>query len=173
MKKVAVFGNAGAGKSTLSRKLAQRTGLPLHALDKLCFDPGGAAVPPELYATRHAEILTQSTWIIDGYGSYESLWPRFAEADTLVHIDLPLPLHFWWVTKRFVKGLFIPPQGWPENSPLVRSTLTSYRVLWLCHRQLTPKYRAYVVDAAQSKQVFHLRSKADVAKFLSGLPVAV
>jgi cytidylate kinase len=29
MRKVAVFGNAGAGKSTLARQLAELTGLPL------------------------------------------------------------------------------------------------------------------------------------------------
>ena len=33
MKKVAVFGNAGGGKSTLSKRLAEMTGLPLVVLD--------------------------------------------------------------------------------------------------------------------------------------------
>jgi adenylate kinase family enzyme len=33
IKKVAVFGNAGGGKSTLSRRLAEVTGLPLYTLD--------------------------------------------------------------------------------------------------------------------------------------------
>jgi class 3 adenylate cyclase len=32
--KVAVFGNAGAGKSTLGRRLAELTGLPLYVVDK-------------------------------------------------------------------------------------------------------------------------------------------
>ena len=36
MKKVAVFGNAGGGKSTLSKSLAEMTGLPLVALDNNC-----------------------------------------------------------------------------------------------------------------------------------------
>ncbi|CCQ57261.1 hypothetical protein CWATWH0003_0469 [Crocosphaera watsonii WH 0003] len=34
MKKVAVFGNTGGGKSTLSRKLSEMTNLPLYVLDK-------------------------------------------------------------------------------------------------------------------------------------------
>ena len=33
MKRVAVFGNAGGGKSTLSNRLAEITGLPLIVLD--------------------------------------------------------------------------------------------------------------------------------------------
>ncbi|AFY96762.1 hypothetical protein Cha6605_5915 [Chamaesiphon minutus PCC 6605] len=33
MKKVAAFGNTGGGKSTLSKNLAEITGLPLYILD--------------------------------------------------------------------------------------------------------------------------------------------
>ena len=166
MRKVAIFGNTGGGKSTLARKLALRTRLPLHALDKICYAEGGAAVPPEVYAKCHQDLLNEPEWIIEGYGSHESLWTRLSEADTLIYIDLPLPLHLWWVTKRFITGIFVAPEGWPKRSPLLRSTLSSYRVLWLCHRHLTPKYRAYISTAAESKQVFHLRSRSDVAGFL-------
>ena len=42
MKRVAVFGNAGGGKSTLAGQLATITGLPVHVLDKLQFRDGGA-----------------------------------------------------------------------------------------------------------------------------------
>ena len=41
MKKVAVFGNAGGGKSTLARRLAELTGLPLYVIDKMRFRTGG------------------------------------------------------------------------------------------------------------------------------------
>jgi adenylate kinase family enzyme len=47
VKRVAIFGNAGAGKSTLARRLAELTGLPLHPLDLIAFRPGGGAVPHE------------------------------------------------------------------------------------------------------------------------------
>ena len=40
MKRVAIFGNAGGGKSTLARGLAAITGLPLHMVDLLEFRPG-------------------------------------------------------------------------------------------------------------------------------------
>ena len=68
MNKVAIFGNAGAGKSTLSRALAARSGLPLHTLDKIAWRAGGAPVPEAEYRRAHADILRQDQWIIDGYG---------------------------------------------------------------------------------------------------------
>lgn len=165
MKKVAVFGAPGAGKSTLSRKLAAMTQLPLYALDKLCFEDGGAAVPAEVYAKRHADIMASDAWLVEGYGSADTLWPRLAAADTLVYIDLPFVLHLWWVTKRFFGGWFAAPEGWPERPPMLRSTLSGYRILWLCSKHLTPKYRAYVAQVS-GKSVFHLRSRADIARFL-------
>lgn len=43
MNKVAVFGNAGGGKSTLSQRLADITGLPWIPLDAIKYQPGGIA----------------------------------------------------------------------------------------------------------------------------------
>lgn len=167
MKKVAVFGNAGGGKSTLSQKLSEVTGLPLYILDKVKYQPGGAEVSHEDYQRLHQEILDSDRWIIDGFGSMDTLWPRLDAADCLVYIDLPLYVHFWLVTKRFITGYFNPPSGWPENSPIFKGSMTSYRALWLCHKYLTPRYRAYVEQARSSKNIYHIRSIAEIEQFLT------
>jgi adenylate kinase family enzyme len=166
MKKVAVFGNAGGGKSTLSKKLSEILGLPLHSLDKIQFQANGVAVPTTEYQRIHAQILATDRWIIDGFGCMETLWPRLDTADSLVFVDLPLYLHFWWVTKRMLTGKFNPPAGWPENSPILKSSINSYRVLWLCDRYLTPKYREYIQKAKNTKNVCHLRSPQQIKQFL-------
>ncbi len=94
MRKVAVFGNAGAGKSTLARRFADMTQIPLYPLDLFQYRTGGGAVPHDEYLEAHAQLLQREEWIIDGYGCVGSSWQRFAAADTLVHIDLQLPVHF-------------------------------------------------------------------------------
>src|SRR5580700_5349845 len=68
MRRVAVFGNAGGGKSTLARRLAELTRLPLHSVDMMQFRTGGDVVPDEEYLKAHAQLLGQDEWIIDGYG---------------------------------------------------------------------------------------------------------
>ena len=168
MRRVAVFGNAGGGKSTLARQLADITGLPLHVIDLIKYRPGGEAVPHALYLQIHADLLRQDRWIIDGFGCVASAWERFAAADTLVHVDLPLWVHHWWVTKRLIGGLFADPEGWPEGSPIWSSSVSSYKVLWRCHRQLTPRYRRLLVGAAP-KRVHHLRSPRAMRLFLDAL----
>jgi adenylate kinase family enzyme len=167
VKKVAVFGNAGGGKSTLARRLAELTQLPLYPLDMIQFRAGGDRVPHDEYLKAHAELLQRDAWIIDGFGCAASAWQRFACADTLVYVDLPVFTHFRWVTKRLVKGLWMTPEGWPQGSPMVSSTIDSYRVLWLCHRRLTPKYRALVSEARHAKRVHHLRSAAEMDALLT------
>jgi adenylate kinase family enzyme len=165
MKRVAVFGNAGGGKSTLAKRLAELTGLPFYPLDMLQFRPGGGPVPREEFMQAHADLLRRDAWIIDGFGTAALAWERFAVADTLVYVDLPLAVHHWRVTKRLIKGLVVTPEGWPEGSPIWSSTINSYKVLWLCHRRLTPKYRQLVADMAASKRVHHLTSPAAVIAF--------
>jgi adenylate kinase family enzyme len=169
MKKVAVFGNTGGGKSTLSRKLSEITGLPLYILDKIKYQAGGTEVPHEDYKQAHEEILATDQWIIDGFGCMETLWRRLDAADSLVYVDLPLHVHFWWVTKRLITGYFKPPAGWPENSPILKSSMNSYRVLWLCHNYLTPRYRQYIEQANPTKHVYHICSTKQIAQFIESI----
>jgi len=105
MKKVAVFGNAGGGKSALARRLAELTGLPLYIVDMMQFGSGGAKVPHGEFLQAHADLLSRDEWIIDGFGNMAIAWERFAAADTLIYVDLSLFIHFGWITKRLIKGL--------------------------------------------------------------------
>lgn len=169
MNKVAVFGNAGGGKSTLSKQLADITGLPWTPLDSIKYKSGGSEVSPTEFKAAHDALLNQDRWIIDGFGSMTTLWERLNVADTLVYLDLPLLLHYWWVTKRFIQGVWVPPAGWPERSPLFKGTLNSYATVRLCHKKLTPKYREYVEHERMKKQIYHLRSHQDIAQFYQAI----
>ena len=169
MKRVAVFGNAGGGKSTLARRLAELTRLPLYPLDLIQFRTGGGKIPHEDYLKFHAELIGRDQWIIDGFGCEASAWARFSAADTLIYLDLPLSKHYWWVTKRLIKSALVTPEGWPENSPMWRSTLDSWRVVRRCERHLAPKYRQLVADAAALKRVHHLTSPSRIRHFLAAV----
>jgi len=177
MRRVAVFGNAGGGKSTLARRLADITGLPLYVIDIFQYTDGkyqpkaarGGKISTEAYRELHAELLRRDQWIIDGFESVALAWERFAAADTLVYVDLPIMTHYWGVTTRFAAGLFKNPKGWPENSPIWESTWDGYRVVGRCHRHLTPKYRQLVGEMATTKRVHHLRSRREVHAFVAAV----
>ena len=177
MRRVAVFGNAGGGKSTLARRLADITGLPLYVIDIFQYTDGkyqpkaarGGKISTEAYRELHAELLRRDQWIIDGFESVASAWERFSVADTLVYVDLPILTHYWGVTTRFAAGLFKNPKGWPARSPIWESTMDGYKVVGRCHRYLTPKYRRYVAEVASSKRVHHLKSRSAMAAFVQAV----
>ena len=169
MRKVAVFGNAGGGKSTLARRLSELTRLPLYPINLIEYKAGGGKVPHDQYHKAHDKLILRDEWIIDGFGGRSAAWERFAMADTLIYVDLPLHVHYRFVTKRLIKGLFVNPEGWPENSPIWSSTIDSYRVIGLCHRHLTPQYRQLVATEALSKRTHHLTSLKEIRLLLKSI----
>jgi len=53
MKKIAVFGKPGSGKSILSKRVASATGIKLHALDSIVYKASGELVDKKTYDEKH------------------------------------------------------------------------------------------------------------------------
>ena len=60
MKKIAVFGKPGSGKSTLSKNLASVTGIQLYPLDSIVYKKNGDKVDRKKYDREHENILSLS-----------------------------------------------------------------------------------------------------------------
>jgi adenylate kinase family enzyme len=88
VRRVLILGCPASGKSTLARRLAELTGLPLVHLDRLYWRAKWIeASQTEFRAQLDAE-LAKSAWIIDGnYGTTVAL--RLAYADTAILLDFP------------------------------------------------------------------------------------
>jgi hypothetical protein len=66
VKRVAVVGSGGAGKTTFARELSRRTGLPVVHLDHLYWRPGWVETPSEEWRVVQDEGLTADKWIVAG-----------------------------------------------------------------------------------------------------------
>ena len=83
-----VIGCGGAGKSTLARGIAARTGLPLVHLDRHYWRPGWQEPDKQAWREQVAVLAAVPRWIMDGnYGDTIDL--RLARADTVIVLDPP------------------------------------------------------------------------------------
>ena len=91
MKKVIVIGCPGSGKSTVSRALHNKTGIPLYHLDMMYWNADKTTVEKIVFLERLSAVLEKDEWIIDGnYGSTMEL--RMAACDTVIFLDHPLDI---------------------------------------------------------------------------------
>ena len=89
MKKIIVIGCPGSGKSTVSRALHNKAGIPLYHLDMMYWNADKTTVEKSVFLERLSVALEKDEWIIDGnYGSTMEL--RMAACDTVIFLDYPL-----------------------------------------------------------------------------------
>ena len=102
--RVLVIGLAGAGKSTFSRALSERTGLPVIHLDVHRWKPGWVEPSEIEWRDKQRDLLTGHVWIADG-NDPETLDLRLERADTVILLDTP-----WWICagRAFLRGLRRP-----------------------------------------------------------------
>jgi chloramphenicol 3-O-phosphotransferase len=106
-RRVVVTGIARAGKSTFSRALSAKTGLPLVHLDVHFWKPGWVKPSDEEWREKQRGLLASDEWILDG-NYHATLALRLEGADTVVLLDTP-----WWVCAKraFVRGIRRRPVG--------------------------------------------------------------
>ena len=166
MKKIAVFGKPGSGKSTLGKSLASATDIQLHQLDSIVYKKNGDQVDRKTYDREHGNILSSDSWIVDGFGPIESFYIRLEVADTLIYIDLPYVVSYWLVTKRLLKGLLIKPEGWPDGSSVLKGTLTSYKVLQHCPKFWNDDFLKQLDTLSQNKSLHVIETLAELNGFI-------
>ena len=84
--RILVIGCPGSGKSTLSRKLKEKTNLPLCHLDMIFWNEDKTTVDQETFMNRLTKVVESEKWIIDGNFS-TTMELRIKECDTIIFLD--------------------------------------------------------------------------------------
>ena len=90
MRRVAVIGCGGSGKTTLSRQLVEQLALPVIHVDAHYWRyVDGERVEPAAtqWADCHRQLIAGDRWIIDGM-KLGVLGERLASADTVIYLDV-------------------------------------------------------------------------------------
>ncbi|HMD46441.1 MAG TPA: hypothetical protein VKG43_09785 [Acidimicrobiales bacterium] len=121
-----VTGMAGSGKSTFSRALSARTGLPVIHLDVYFWKPGWVEPTEAEWREKQRGLLASDEWIVDG-NYHATLDLRLGRADTAVFLDTP-----WWICARraFVRGIRKRPVGFQLPNGCDESAWRRLREEW-------------------------------------------
>jgi adenylate kinase family enzyme len=166
MRRVAIIGCGGSGKSTVARELGRRTGLPVVHLDTLFWSPSWQPCPPAEWEAIQRRLVAEKRWIIDGnYGGTMDL--RLAAADTVVFLDLPTHVCLRRVILRRLRSR----SGAPRPDLGARDRLTIAFLRWIAaYRRTRRPGILRRLAALDGKLVVILRSDREVCAFLDAVP---
>ena len=173
MRRVNVKGTSGSGKTTFARELAERLGVPFVELDALHHGPNWSEPTDEEFRARVREALAAAPdgWVIDG--NYEAKLgdTLIGAADTIVWLDLPLPLKLRRVGRRTRGRIRDDVELWNGNKETWPNAIWGRDSLfaWLIrghfrHRRDWP--RRYDADP----RFVRLRSVAEARRWLDAQP---
>lgn len=174
MRRVAVVGNSGSGKTTTSRILARTLCAPLIELDAIYHQPGWQPLPVEQFRRRVDQLTPARGWVVDGnYSAVRDLvWPR---ADTVVWLDPPRRTVMWRLLRRTVRRTVTRQVLWNTNrEPMagmfrIDPEKSIIRWAWTRHQVYRERYAALSTDPAYAHlTVIRIRSQEDLARLLGG-----
>ena len=162
--RVLVTGLAGSGKSTFSRALSAKTGLPVIHLDSHYWKPGWVKPSDDEWQEKQRTLLAGEAWIADG-NYHETLALRLERTQTVVILDTR-----WWICagRAFVRGLRKPGEM-PEVRRRVRDEWRLVGNVWRNRRSEPERERAIISQYGSHAALHVLGSRRAAKEFLRSL----
>lgn len=172
LRRVAVVGTSGCGKTTFARALGARLGVPHVELDTLYWGPGWTPVPAELFRERVEAATSAPAWVSDGnYSAVRDLvWQR---ATALVWLDYPFRVVFSRAVARTLTRIWSQQELFAGNRESLRGILDPEWIPWWVLRTYRRRRREYPVLLAR-RECGHLfvnvlRDPREAEEFLARL----
>lgn len=99
LKRIAVIGLPGSGKSTFASQLGEILNIPVHHLDRHMFEPDGKKRDKQEFIEIQKAMLSEDAWVVEGC-SFSTFEMRFAKADVLIYFHFSRLVCFWRLFKR-------------------------------------------------------------------------
>jgi adenylate kinase family enzyme len=170
VKRVSVIGGSCTGKTTLSRELARRLGVPHIELDALHHDAGWQEAPADVLQARVDAALAAAPdgWVVDG--NYQGkIGNSVAErADTVVLLDLPHHVALRRVLWRTASRVVSRKELWNGNRETLRNAFSRDSIVWWVirhHGSYEKRWRARL-EQLTHVSVVRLRSPHEVRAWL-------
>jgi adenylate kinase family enzyme len=162
MKRIIVIGCPGSGKTTFSKRLAERCGLPLFHLDAIWHKPDKTHISREKFDMRLGEIIKLAEWIIDGNYS-RTLERRIAMADGVFLFDLPIEDCLAGAMARLGEKRCDMPFVDTELDPAFEQEILDFP------KKNLPKIYELLEKYGEGRQIVIFKSRKETDEFISGI----
>lgn len=173
-RRILIGAPAGTGKTTLARRIHARTGVPYEELDALFHGPGWTELPG--FRDDVAAFAARGSWVTEWQYTTQLGQLLPSRADTLVWLDLPVPVHMGRLIRRTLHRRWYRVPLWHGNvEPPLATILTDpdhiVRWGWKGRAKLRQRIARAVVEHPHLR-IVRLRSTREVDVWLRGLPAA-
>jgi adenylate kinase family enzyme len=170
-RRILVMGTTGSGKTTVAGRVARARGLPHIELDALHWEPNWQEAETAVFQARVRSALDAAPdgWVVDGnyFAKVEPI--TSAAADTVVFLDLPLPLVLGRLVRRTIRRWRTQEELWSGNREHLRALFTRDSLLvWALrsHHRNRNRFRRRIDDAGPRLVAVRLRTPRQVRRFL-------
>ncbi|MEN9614127.1 MAG: hypothetical protein RLZZ347_434 [Candidatus Parcubacteria bacterium] len=158
-----VVGVSASGKSTFSKKLSLKLGIPVTLMDSLMWQPGWKYIGDQAVAEKLEVISETPEWIIEGYVVKPARTFLFDKADTIIYLDYsPVVASLRYIKRWWLHSVHPRPElpGSPE-----KFSFTFLKLVWT--KGETVSLNKVLVEVKYQQKVLKLRSPSEAKRLLS------
>jgi len=173
MRKIAIVGTSGSGKTYFAKRLSKKLGIEHFELDNYYWQPEWAQVPIDDFKKSLIEITKNPTWIVCGnYSKFRK--EIFSDLDTVFWLDFPLSTCLIQSLKRALSHIWHKTPTCNGNVETLRRLFLSKKsiLLWVLttHKKRRQTYLKLMNDPELADiNWVTFKSKDDIAKHLDTL----
>jgi adenylate kinase family enzyme len=166
-RRVLVVGNRGSGRGQIAKLISQRFSLPVIDLERErgAFEGAGDAAA---WRKRVSSLAEGAEWVMTGndVATFDLRVPR---ADWFIWVDLPVTTCALAVLRRAIRA---PADDKPRLSLVQRLSLPRFRDILNFSNEVAPRIMGVIERERRNRTIFILRTRYEIAQFLSRLPDA-
>lgn len=164
MERIMIIGCGGAGKSTLARKLGEKTGIPVVHLDRIYWSPGNWEHLEKAEFDHLLKLeLEKTCWILDGNFD-RTMELRLEKCDTVIYLDFNrVQCILGWLKRVITNWGTARPDMAPGCNEWFDPEFAKW--LWNFNKQNRARYLE-ILGKQENKDVYILRNRRQVKRFL-------
>jgi adenylate kinase family enzyme len=169
VRRIAVTGPAGAGKSSLADELGRALGIRVVHLDALFWKPGWVVTPRDEFEAMQRRELAAESWIVDA--QFDDMLRDWVQtADTVVFVDASPLKCLWRVSRRRLnrQASVGTPTSATEPARFHRALGKFLRNQWRYRRRVRGELLAELRRERGGRRVVVVRRRSDLRSLLSG-----